>query len=177
MRIILVGHPGSQQIVPASRYLLEKYLPGFTLDFINHTGAVEFWSSFCANYLEGIQDDRIIFTLDDYLVNAPMDRKSFDDALAMTPCVKLCVCADEEHRGYPVPTQYTIWDRKELIVLLRQTTTPWDFEINGSKLFRGKSQVKSCIFYDTRSALSNRWAGVRTDGVKEEDLNAIRHLL
>ena len=90
--------------------------------------------------------------------------------------MKLSESTWEEHQGYPVTTKYTIWNRQELIDLLSQTTTPWDFEINGSKLFKGKSNLATCIHYDNHSSLSGRWKGVNWNGVKEEDLKIIQNL-
>ena len=35
MKVIIIGYPGSQHIVPASKYLTGKYLPGFDFhDFL-----------------------------------------------------------------------------------------------------------------------------------------------
>lgn len=165
MRIIAVGYPGSQELVPFSKYLIEKYI-GLETIFLNHLGDVDNWSSFVSRELEKLDDERIIFTLDDYLVRG-LDKVSFERALTLKPCVKLCYCTEDEHKEYPVTTQYTIWDRKELIELLKKTTNPWDFEINGSKLFKD-SVVCSCIDYDTRSALSKQWKGVRMEGSEND---------
>lgn len=169
MKVILVGYPGSQPLVPAAKYLTDKYLPGFEVRYLNFTGKKEHWSGFVADYLRSFNDQRVIFALDDYLLSKPIDMVRFKEALKMKPCVKLCVCTPEEHAEYPVTTQYTIWNRLELITLLHKTTTPWDFEINGSKLFKGTSVVHSCLEYDTHSALSARWSGARLDHLNDED--------
>lgn len=175
MKVIIIGYPGSQHIVPASKYLTGKYLPGFDFHYLNWTGDKEGWSSFLSTYLSSLDDEKIIFALDDYLVNG-FDKEKFKEALKLEPCVKLSESTWEEHQGYPVTTQYTIWNRQELIDLLSQTTTPWDFEINGSKLFKGKSNLATCIHYDNHSSLSGRWKGVNWNGVKEEDLKIIQNL-
>lgn len=172
MKLILVGYPGSQKVKKASEYLVKKYLP-FDVYWLNYTGKIDSWSAFIADYLETFDDEKIIFALDDYLIRGPIDMIRFDEALRQKPCVKLFECTPDEHAEYPVTTQYTMWNRMELIALLRQTTSPWDFEINGSKLFKGESVVYPCLDYDTHSALSARWQGVRTDGLKEEDLQII----
>src|SRR3990167_1229695 len=172
MKIILVGYPGSQPIVKASKYLTDKYLPGFDIHWLNWIGGLEGWSNFVANYLAHLDDEKVIFALDDYLISG-FDEDKFKEALKLEPCVKLCETTWGEHRGYPVTTQYTIWNRKELIDLLSKTTTPWDFEISGSNLFKGKSNLLTCIHYDNHSALSGRWKGVDWSGVKQEDLEII----
>jgi hypothetical protein len=177
MKVILVGYPGSQPLVPATSYLIKKYMPGFDVRFLNYTGKTAAWSNFVADYLSSLGDQKVIFALDDYLIRKPIDMARFEEAAKMKPCVKLCACTEIEHKEYPVTTQYTIWNRLELITLLRNTTTPWDFEINGSKLFRGTSVVHTCLDYDTSSALSARWPGVHLDGLAQEDVDAITGLL
>lgn len=172
MKLILIGYPGSQSLVPFTRYLLEKYLPDFDLIFLNHTGPKEEWSKFlwdklyfCLSSMEPF-----IFALDDYLIRDYP--KGLDEALATdADCVKLCATTEQEHLEYPVTTQYCMWrNRKVISDLLEKTTTPWDFEITGSKLFTGTSVVKTCLDYDVHSALSSRWSGVKLDGLKYEDL-------
>ena len=175
MKVILVGYPGSQHIVPASRYLAKKYLPGFDIHYLNYVGEKDKWSVFVGEYLLKLTDKFVIFALDDYLING-FDKEKFEEALKLEPCVKLCESTEEEHKGYPITTQYTIWNRKELIDLLSQTTTPWDFEMRGSQLFKGKSNLLTCINYYTNSSLSNRWQGVDWKGVKQEDLEVIQNL-
>ena len=138
MRIALIGYPGSQSVVPLSKYLLKKYMPKFDVLWINYRGHTEGWSAFLAQYLSNLPDKKIIFGLDDYLVNG-FDEERFREALKREPCVKLCYSTKQEHEDYPVTTQYTIWNRKELIDLLKKTTDPWNFEMTGSKLFEGES--------------------------------------
>lgn len=173
MQIILVGYPGSQHIVQASNYLIRKYLPGFVPTFLNYEGRIEGWSNFCADYLENLSDEKIIFTLDDYFVSGA-SLIELKRAMKEGPCVKLCVTTEEEHLAYPVTTQYTIWDRKLLISILRNTTTPWDFEINGGHFIGDiKPTVHTCIYYDVHTALSARWKGIKVDGLSYEDINYI----
>jgi hypothetical protein len=175
LKIILIGYPGSQQLLPASKYLTTKYLPDFDIHYLNWAGDIEGWSNFIATYLTHLDDEKIIFALDDYLING-FDKEKFREALKLEPCVKLCESTLQEHKEYPVTTQFTIWNREELIDLLSKTTTPWDFEINGSKLFKGKSNLLTCIHYDAHSALSSRWKGVNWSEVKQEDLEVIQNI-
>lgn len=181
MKVILVGHSGSQKIVPASRYLASKYLPGFDFHWLNYIGDTKGWSRFVGTYLAHLQDKYVIFALDDYLISG-FNKGVYDDALTQfkdgVVAVKLCASTMQEHVEYPVTTQYTIWDREFLVKLLTETGDPWDFEINGSKLFRqwGAQSVVGnvpAIEYNVHSCLSSRWQGVDWKGVKEEDLKYI----
>lgn len=186
MKIILVGYPGSQHIVPASKYLLEKYLPGFDLHFLNYTGPKEGWSDFIKKYLEGLDDELIIFALDDYLVSDPINMADFDVAVSQFNdekfgCIKLCETTLQEHSEYPVTTQYTIWRRKALIEILNETKDPWHFEITGSSIWRAKMPWHAMcvshpiIKYDVHSCLSSRWPGIKWSGIKQEDLRYIKN--
>lgn len=177
MKVVLVGHPGSQSIVPASKYLTEKYLPRFEVEYLNYEGAIKGWSDFVRSHIEQIDDEFIIFALDDYLLSSPLSL-SFDFALQYfkdsdVVCVKLCPNTSDEHEEYPVTTQYTIWRKDSLVWLLKQTTDPWNFEMGGSAIFKGagkRSVLFPCLTYPTHSALSSRWSGVRLDGVNPADI-------
>lgn len=172
MRVILIGYPGSQLIVPASTYLTHKYLPGFDVIYLNYTGEINGWSNFVADYLDSMDDEKIIFALDDYLLSGA-NLEELNLALNEGPCVKLCETTEQEHEEYPFTTQYTVWDRKFLISILRHTTSPWDFEINGGKYLSIKPTVRTCVYYDVHTALSARWQGIRLNGLSYEDINYI----
>lgn len=187
MKIILIGYPGSQFIVPASKYLTDKYLPGFEIIYLNYTGPIEKWAEYLKDYLCLFNDKLIIFALDDYLISGPIDTQQY--RLAETyiryhadiKAIKLCYSTPEEHEEYPCTTQYTIWDRDYLIWLLGQQqepiNTPWEFEINGSKLMKKESMQVQCIPYFTNSCLSGRWKGVRFDGLSMKDRYQVHNLI
>jgi len=186
MKIILAGHPGSQKIVPASKYLTSKYLlPEFQITYLNYEGPIEGWAHYLSDYLSSIKDDYIIFALDDYLISGPIDILQFELAKTYIEnkfgvvCVKLCHSTPEEHEEYPITTQYCIWDRDFLIWLLVQDeiNTPWEFEVIGSKMFKEKKYYSvhvPCIPYFANSSLSARWKGVNLTGLKEEDVNYLK---
>lgn len=186
MKVILVGYPGSQFLVPASKYLAEKYLPGFDFHYLNYKGPKEEWSKFIGLYLTNLQDEFVIFALDDYLINEKIDMPLFQEAILQFEkdkkigCVKLCETTFEEHCDYPVTTQFTIWRREVLIELLTKTKDPWHFEMTGSALWRERPWHSVCnsrpvIKYNVHSALSSRWSGIKWDGVKQEDIDYINN--
>lgn len=180
-KVILVGYPGSQAIVPASKYLIDKYLPQedvFDVTYLNYTGRISGWAAYLVKYLLTLSDKYIIFALDDYLISGPIDMDKYLQAESEiggdVACVKLCSSTDEEHREYPVTTQYTIWKRPYLIGLLSQVETPWEFEIKGSKIIDKKSLHRPCIDYFTNSSISSRWAGkVNIQGIRMEDIKVL----
>ncbi len=180
-KCILIGHPGSQIIVPASKYLTSKYLPMFDITYLNYDGPIEGWSKYVAGYLKYLTDEFVIFALDDYLIADSIDIEAYEDAEQSISedvmCVKLCKCTEEEHKEYPVTTQYSIWNREFLIWLLGKVDTPWDFELRGSQIFDiylKTSLLRPCINYFTNSSLSARWEGINLEGLKEQDIKYLK---
>lgn len=176
MKVILIGHPGSQKIRKVSEYLTQKYLPGFDVIYLNHEGDIKKWSKFLIDHLKELPDEFVILALDDYLLSGPIDMteylkvSSLDDTAV---CAKLCVCTPQENVEYPVTTQYCIWRRDYLIKLLGQVQTPWEFEIKGSQIFKvtgQKALYAPALKYFTNSSLSERWEGVRLDGLNDTDI-------
>jgi len=179
-KVILIGYPGSQKIVPASKYLAEKYLHGFDITYINYTGEIKDWSNTLLGYLKSIPEKQIIFGLDDYLISGPIDMDVYEKSIPMLSglikCVKLCESTIEEHNEYPVTTQYTIWDKDVLIEILGHIKTPWEFEINGSKVFNHlgyKTLLRTCIPYFCNSSISGRWEGINLSGLNTEDVQIL----
>lgn len=182
MICVLIGYPGSQRIVDASKYLTRKYLPiDFDIIYLNYEGAIEKWASYLIGFLEYMTDEYIILALDDYLISDHLDTEIYKQALSEMGgdviCVKLCHSTEQEHVEYPITTQYCIWNVKYLGWLLFQTQTPWRFEIRGSQLFKEwnkKVLHRPCLKYFTNSSISGRWEGVRLDGLSEEDKKYIK---
>lgn len=178
---IIIGYPGSQKIVPASKYLATKYLPNdWNLLYVCYEKHVSYWAAFVKECISEIKDQYIIFSLDDYLISAPLDIDKFNTAFYKIggdiKCVKLCHSTIQEHEEYPVTTQWTIWDREYLIEILETVTDPWSFEIHGSKIFDKICLHAPCLEYFTNSSISSRWDGVRLDGLKEDDINELKRL-
>lgn len=178
MIVVLAGYPGSQCIVSASKYLTKRYLPiYFNVMYLNYKGEINGWSKYISDFLSYLDNENIIFALDDYLLADTIDRSAYMAAESAmggdVVCVKLCNSTPEEHEEYPVTTQYTIWNREYLIELLGKVSDPWSFEIQGSKLFDKKVLHRPCLDYFTNSSISSRWEGVRLDGLSDEDLKYI----
>lgn len=183
MKLVLIGHSGSQFLVPASMYLVQKYMPMVELIGLNYQGNINDWSKYVADYLKTLEDEYIIFALDDYLLNNYLENGDFRYLFVAHEGfdnLKLCQCTPEEQEAYPVTTQYTIWKRKVLINILEHTTTPWDFEVKGSKIFKEKGYMADqvpLLNYDVHSGLSKRWEGVRLNGLNEEDIKIVQSLI
>lgn len=177
MKVILIGYPGSQCIVKASKYLTNKYLPStFDVIYLNYKGEIGGWSKYVVGFLEYLTDDKVIFALDDYLLADYIDIFKYSIAESKLKgdivSVKLCQSTPEEHEEYPVTTQYTIWNRESLISILSRVKTPWEFEIDGSAYFKAaglKTLHIPCMNYFANSSISSRWEGIRLDGLNNDD--------
>tara|TARA_R110002020_G_scaffold756_2_gene3819 strand:- start:17172 stop:18911 length:1740 start_codon:yes stop_codon:yes gene_type:complete len=125
-------------------------------------GKANSWSKYILQYLESLDDELILFTLEDFFPTASPkigivskvislmtgDKRigrfdlTFDSyTLGQYTTVKespnLSIISKDKFVNYRVSTQPSIWRRKFLIEILKRTTTPWDFEINGSRLSSG----------------------------------------
>lgn len=197
MKLILVGHPGSKVVRKASEYLVNKYMPGFEVHWLNYLGLVEGWAGFISGYLSKLDDKYIIFGLDDYLLAKPIDMNRFYLVLnnmdENAVCGRLCDSSfykNKEIEGelirvgiddYTCTTQYCIWDREALINVLEQVGTPWEFEIDGSAFMNRIAYdvigtVTPALEYNTNSALSPKWEGIDLKGLNEEDKKEIQKL-
>jgi len=190
MKVILSGYDGSKKILTASAYLTTKHLRAFDIYYLNYgefsgelfgahyiklkdkqaNGSLD-WSKDIAEYLETLNDKRVIFALDDYFLEEDMNMELFN-SVKDEDYVNLCAesmdnCSPEKHKKYAVTTQYTLWNRDLLLEVLKEVRTPWEFENDGSDYFFKIGmpfKCVPCLKYPPNSALSGRWEGVRTYG-------------
>jgi len=158
-------------------------------------GGSQAWSSYLREYLERLDDDLIILGLDDYLINDHIDMSLYTILLNSmvngVVCGRLCDSSfykDKQVKDsmiyvgkneYTVTTQWCIWKREALLEILWETTTPWNFEINGTDYFNGTEYRVTgtnphALKYADHSALSSKWEGINTAGLKEEDVNKLK---
>ncbi len=182
MKVLLSGYEGSKHILPASSFLVDRYLPrGFEPLWLNYgdykgdlySGGyqklaerqleVKDWSRDIDRIVWALQDEFVIFALDDYLLSGPLDLVRYQvlaDQMTAYPeivCARLCISdfykpheieaeySVETAAGsvpilrlspeaeYSSTTQYCIWRREFLFDLLRHVGTPWEFEVSGSR--------------------------------------------
>lgn len=198
MKSILVGYPESRKVRAASKYLVDKYAPDLEQVWLEHTGDVNNWANFVAGYLSTIDDEHVVFALDDYLLASPLDMARFDFLLKRMDedkvCARLCDSSFYEDKTitgelievgvepYVATTQYCIWNRDALINVLQQVRTPWEFEIEGSGFmnricYTTIGTVTPALTYNTNSSLSKRWEGVDLKGLNEDDVKAVQELI
>lgn len=181
-KVILAGHEGSKKILALSSCFLKENMDGFDIYFLNYgeydgklycgtyvslddeqRGGVKSWSLYISEYLKKLDDEYVIFALDDYLITNKIDRELYN-AIELTDCVKLCSTSDINDKEYSCTTQYTIWKKDLLIDILEKVETPWEFEIEGSKYLNTLNKnitLVPVMTYPDYSALSSKWKGIR----------------
>lgn len=178
MVIVFIGSKKSDCIIKASKYLADKYLPGFEKIYLKFDRDLEYWSVYLSGFLAGIKDKYVMLGMDDFLIASPINIRVYLDALKEmggdVVCIKLCNSTPEEHEEYPVTTQLSIWNREYLIDLLENTNSPWNFERAGSKMFGKKCLLRTCIDYNCNSSTSFRWEGYKLDGLKHDDIDFLK---
>lgn len=120
-------------------------------------GGANSWSKYICEYLNTIDDKHIIFILEDFFPTASPNFNRLNHALTVCRHNELIGRFDisidtytypgfvtvanlgevdliekPKWSNYRISTQPSVWSRSFLITILSQTTTPWDFEINGS---------------------------------------------
>jgi hypothetical protein len=186
MKVILIGYEGSKKILSASSYFLKKYLVNsennFDIYFLNYgnfsqklfcgtyieldseqKGGADSWSSYILNYLKTIEDEFVIFALDDYFLSKSVDMDTYNYLLEVMKlndkigCSKLgitpaCRPMDytilegdlyqlNRHANYSVTTQFNIWRKEVLMDILRTVSNPWEFEIKGSDVLNKTNEI------------------------------------
>tara|TARA_B100001287_G_scaffold75538_1_gene62711 strand:+ start:8926 stop:9756 length:831 start_codon:yes stop_codon:yes gene_type:complete len=219
MKVFLAGHRGSKKILKASSYLVKKYLPvQFEINYLNYgtynyknlhgcqyinlgnfrKGGVDSWSSYLYKTFQNIDDEFIIFSLDDYFLSKNLNIENFNTlhkALKNNTnfvSAELSISPEEKYNkkfsssdiyvyqnnySFTVNTQWRIWKREFLLEILKNTSNPWSFEIEGSKYLNNSncfsiSHCSDVLNYPEISSLSNRNKNkISVLGNQEEDIS------
>ena len=217
MKVILVGYEESKKILSATSYLHKKYLTDdFDIFYLNYgqfygelsvgtyisldeiqVGGSSSWSKYIIQYLNTIDDEFIIFSLDDYLQSTYMNYDAFKYAyeyMKNDSLIGLCKMGispsynkktyfkiDDKlyllnkNAPYSVTTQMNLWRKKCLIDVLSKSLTPWDFELKGSISQTSFSKIIGCLDivfkYPEPSSISSRHPGkISVIGNKKSDI-------
>jgi len=158
---------------------------------------LESWSSYILNILKDVKDEYIIFSLDDYLLSKNLNIKNFnylfENLKQNTKYIsaELSISPEEKYNknnidnqiyiypdnySFSVNTQWRVWKREFLLEILKETTNPWSFEIDGSKYlnntnYQSITLCSSVLNYPEISSLSKRNKdGISVLGNKDKDI-------
>lgn len=124
----------------------------------SQVGGADSWSKYLYNYFKSIDDEYVIFTLEDFLPTCPPNEvvlnKIYNLVLSNSNIGRFDLtwdlftnCKHEfaqtlpsgeriieipKNVMYRVSCQPAIWKKSYLLEILGRTTNPWDFEMNGS---------------------------------------------
>ena len=181
MRFCIATSDKTSWILKQFSYLFDKYCPeidkvdiiGYsvfpelpdrykTMTFLGTQIDMRDWSVNLLHYFNSIDDEFIVFGLDDFLPIRPIDYDVFNTTLHYMkrdssisryeigvghcwhkhkPIIKsfndFNIHKYGEESLYKSSTQFSVWRRQELIKLLSNNWTPWDFEVIGSHFING----------------------------------------
>lgn len=187
----------SLPIVKINSYLFNKFWPqakvvymGFKepeFDFYseNHEfvslapkqeGGSNNWTRYMHEYIKTINDDVLMFSIDDYLLCAPPDEAMLNIALKLISkndnIGRFDLTFDSQVEGntlpvaniqdyqvhvkhpsapYRISTQPALWKREYLLKFLDNNWSPWQFELNGTSIAsKGKLPEQTFCFYDKK---------------------------
>tara|TARA_R110002012_G_scaffold3966_5_gene18392 strand:+ start:8210 stop:9037 length:828 start_codon:yes stop_codon:yes gene_type:complete len=218
MKVILVGYEGSKKILSTTSFLYDKYVPKeFEIFYLNfgkfdgelktgtyvslddeQKGGSSSWARYIVEYLRQLEDEFIIFSLDDYLQSSHMNYDAYKNAfnymktdksigsckMSIGPSYRLNDYDKIDDKlyllrktaGYSATTQMNIWRRDFLIDILSRISSPWQFELDGSA-FISSTQTKiigslDVVFnYPEPSSISSRHPGqISVLGNKKSDV-------
>ncbi len=130
------------------------------------------WSQCIKDHLQAIESEYVLFFLEDFFLEAPVNEAQINACLAAMQANKKIAhfsfeptfwqCIDDgKYDGfvrrkhvapYKVNTQVGLWRKKELLALLRTHESPWEFEVYASIRARLRPSVYYCAKNDAPQA-------------------------
>lgn len=165
--------------IQVTSYLFEKYWPDHEIDFLgfkapsfelpkNHhffslapeqIGGAKKWTRYIESYVKNIDDEFLIFSLDDFFIGWQPDIEMLNEIEAImkndSSIGRFCLSYDaannckyqkiksldgysvvEVNKGelYRISAQPALWRREYLLKFLSHDWSPWNFEVDGSRL-------------------------------------------
>lgn len=123
-------------------------------------GGVNNWSTYLVDYFEKLDDEFILWGIDDHLITDTIDSKLLEflydkiktdntvGRINLVESLEFRNCDVLEHHGdfdllsqkrgtnYRIDCQFSIWRMSYLLNRLKRNWTPWQFEVYGSDLAR-----------------------------------------
>lgn len=138
-----------------------------------HTGDEKCWFDRTIRSLERLDEDYVLFMLEDYFISKPIDETIIDEIVELMEeksffFVRLSKSEIKKSgfayqrvpssSGYPISLQPAIWNRKKLIRFLYEIKgeSPWDFEYYFNNCSFGKEQFVPGVLNDNRDVLGYR---------------------
>lgn len=180
MKVIITTCDEYDWIIPIFKYFFEKHWPDnpYQIEILTETNAIDYpvfcagkvsWASRLINYLKQSKEDKILFTLEDYLIQATVDTDRIRVAENLCQgdvgCVRLSNCPYKyfkQHivdspiidgfREYPLHGRFSMvahiafFQKEFLLDVLQHGEDVWETENNGSARL-GKLGSKWRVFW------------------------------
>ena len=218
MKWLIATSDNLSYILKPYAWLMDRYLPEITdihvlgysvfpelpekykcISLAPEQVSLDTWTRNLYNYIKNIEDEFVVFTLEDLLPIRSIDYKLFDVGLMLMNDNKLIGRYElgtghcwhygiipinpyfyeyGEKSLYRISTQTSIWRTEYLLQYLNNNWTPWQFEVEGSKIAQDDfhnviaTQHKYALEW-VHSALSSKYpdminvAGIKHDDVEE----------
>jgi hypothetical protein len=158
----------------------------------NQLGGVNNWSTYLINYFNSIDDEIILFGIDDHFIvdfidetileylidvikqNKSIGRISLIDNIDKRPHENIIdldhftLIRQNQNTNYRIDCQFSLWRKDYLLNYMLSKWTPWDFEIEGSKLARNDG-------YEILGT-SKRYCVIKIEGKRHFEQNSINLL-
>jgi hypothetical protein len=215
----LVGYKDSKKIISASGYLINKYIPNsIKTTFLNYGsfkgeifnssytmlsylryGGVNSWGKNLAKFFKSLDEEILIFGLDDYLLTKKLKEDQLRKFIlkmqdsANIANVQMSITSNQLNKKYIInsdgfnylkfdamysaTTQWTIWRKDILVTILENIKNPWEFELEGSKILNSLNlrtviTDPPILIYPDGSSLSGRQKGkISVLGNQVKDIN------
>jgi hypothetical protein len=186
----------SLPVIRVGSYLFNKFWPKLEVNYIgfkkpdfdlyskNHIfhsiapsqeGGASKWSKYIYDFMKDIEDDLVIFLIDDYwlckepiidMINIAQEIMQNNDSigrfdLTFDSQVEKTIVSTSEHGKYSIgsrhsmsmyriSTQPSIWKKDYLLDILKNERSPWEFELNGTDYAKIKypDKYETVAFYD-----------------------------
>jgi len=204
-------------ILQAFCYLADKYIPSLPVTILgysqfpalpirfnlvrlaNSQNSPDEWCANLFNYFSQLQDEYLIFGLDDFLPTCALDEAMVTEVLKLKPAryelgnshcwhkskelIADTVYQYAQDALYRISTQFSVWRRDYLLRALKAGASPWTFEVNGSKEACNDGELvvattgKTAWGWVEAGAISSRHPGkVNVAGLSDGDIEELIEL-
>jgi hypothetical protein len=149
-------------------------------------------SRWCEDIREVIKeaDQKFVFSLDDFIPIHPVNERNLELSYKLeydkfnlfktpreyrTHHIRDDLYKYYDNTPYRISTQVSVWKRDYMLQFLKDGWSPWDFEVEGSKLSKGNGDIyttaEGVVYYNGHGCVSRRYQRKFNGlGFKQEDL-------
>lgn len=174
--LVIRNWPEHPQKIVLSTEKLSYTHEGLNIETINEPYTNATWSQRLLNSLRLIDTEFIIFSLEDFFLQAPVKQDIIENCLermkqnSQIACFRLkasddknlkkvdddIFCLAEENVSYRLDTQFAIWRRQTLMSFIDETESPWEFEGKGTERIKGTDKLFYWFYTENPEVISEQ---------------------